>query len=443
MIRPWIEDFSAFDHFAQPLGFLEIADRLLRSGCDVYYLDALREPDPQPSDEKRIESGMQVKLLSGYDCVTIKKPIVFNFVPRYYKRFGVSRESLLLRMSSLPIPDVVLITSGMTYWFEGIRGVMDLLSSLYPEASVAIGGVYTSINPDHARRTFPTATIFSGFPGETFTDWLSRKTTMNVFAQADDPQACPAWKLVPELHYGVLATSRGCRNSCAYCIAGKLNPGWSPRPLSQIRNEIEALVRRHNIRNIALYDDDLGCQTPEGIEHFEAFLKMLVEIDLPVRWHLPNALGIDSISPAIASLMMKSGFEQPRLSLHHLDRRLGENGFDDLALAAFQTASVCLEGAGYNPTDLSTYIVAGIPDQKLDWLRKAAGQLLERGIKPYLAQFSPIPGTPLGDRRLEQLGYLSSGELLLSNKILSVYHHPGWSGDSFQAFAAELKSARD
>jgi len=84
-----------------------------------------------------------------------------------------------------------------------------------------------------------------------------------------------------------------------------------------------------------------------------------------------------------------------------------------------------------------------LPSQNIKWLQSASDQLLDIGIKPYLAQYSPIPGTPLGDIRLRQLKYQDSGELLMTNKILSVYSHPGWSQEEYLSLNASLKHRRD
>lgn len=440
MIRSWIEDFSAYDHFAQPLGFLRIAERLIRSGYQVYYIDALRSEEDITADP--IGTGVEEKILTGYRHVPIQKPITFVDVPRIYRRFGDTEQNIMDRLQKLPDPAVVLMTSGMTYWFEGLERMMKAVRCLHPDVPVAIGGIYAGISTDHARDVFPGAAIFQGPADYVFYRWLTRLTGHFMDDQAVTEHIVPAWHLVPGLRYGVIETSRGCWNRCAYCFASGLNKGWSPVALESVRREIEFLVNTAHVRDIALYDDDLGCQTPQGLEHFTSFLQMLSVMSLPIRWHLPNALGIDSISPTIAGLMKETGIQQPRLSLNHIDRHLDENGLDDTALEAFQTASTCLLEAGYETTALSTYIVTGFPDQKLNWIRKAVEQLIKRNIKPYLAQFSPIPGTPIGDQRLAQLGFPFSRDLLLTNKILSVYRHPGWTADQYRLFVEELKKSR-
>ncbi len=435
MIRPWIEDFSAFDHFAQPLGFFVIARRLMQAGIDVQYLDCLGGTLPitgTPDTNKR--------LLHPFRAVRIGKPDPFSGIPRHYRRFGLPDDSIRDRLSGMDRPDAILVTTGMTYWFAPLLALMDLLTERFDHLPVALGGIHATIAPDHLTRLLPQARIFCGEADETFFRWVREHTDRDPGAV--DTEVFPAWELAGPIGYAPIMTSRGCMHRCDYCVASAMSHAWQVRPVEVISREIDYLIRVHGFRHFALYDDDLGCGTREGLDHFEQILRMLCERDERGTWHTPNALGIASVTAEIARLMRTAGFEQPRLSLHHLDRRLGPRGLDDGALRAYSRAAEHLIRAGYEATALSCYVIAGLPGQRLEWLDHACNQLLSIGIRPYLAQFSPIPGTPLGDARLRQLGYRSDADMLLTNKILSVYRHDGWSGAEYQAFASDLKRRR-
>ena len=61
------------------------------------------------------------------------------------------------------------------------------------------------------------------------------------------------------------------------------------------------------------------------------------------------------------------------------------------------------------------YLVAGLPGQVFASLVSASRQLLDVGIRPYLAQFSPVPGTPLGQS--ERRRVLSFQEVLHARRV--------------------------
>lgn len=440
LIRPWIEDFSAFDHFAQPLGFLVLAQQLLDIGLHVHYVDCLAlASDPNVSPHSTLDAPAHLRL-THFESERIEKPAIFHQVPRYYRRFGASPDFIAQQLAACERPIAALITTGMTYWYRPLNDLIGMLDAIHPGIPIGLGGIYTTILPEHARRLFPRTKVFQGCPTSEFWNWL--QSLSGPFREDVSSDPVPAWNLTRSTGYAALATSHGCMHRCDYCVASAMTPRWHPRAISAVQHEVDVLVNHLGYRHIALYDDDLGCGTRAGLDHFRSILELLKTYSPHVHWHTPNALGVSAVTREIAGLMKAAGFEQPRLSLHHLDRHFGQTGLDDPALAAFSAAAEHLVQAGYDAETLSCYIIAGLPGQRLRGLDAACRQLLQMGIKPYLAQYSPIPGTPLGDRRLAQLGYRDDSDLLLTNKILSVYSHDGWSGEEYQAFAAELKQWR-
>jgi hypothetical protein len=435
MIRPWIDDFTAYDHFSHPLGFLTLANRLRKTGFEIKYVDCL----------SRDFSGANARLRTDrngcgeYTSHPIKKPPAFIDIPRQYKHYGMSPEDLERTLLSLPAPGAILITSGMTYWYPSIVSVVECIKSVQPAAPVALGGVYPTICPDHAQTHCDAEYICDGHVPAQFFSWLSARTGIEIPAGILERSSIPAWDLVCHLTYGLISSSRGCLHNCRYCGAKSLNPEYSTTDFEAIRIEIEILSGIHGIRNIGFYDDDLGGSAGRRFIELLEFLKARA---FPVKWHLPNALNASVIDDESAALMMACGFEQPRLSLPDMDARVGNNGLNDSTIKAFVRAGNCLRKAGYRDDRISMYLIAGLTGQKLSWIEKACAQLQNAGIKPYLAQFSPVPGTPLGDERLTGLGFQQTHELLLTNKILSVYRHKGWTSGEYLDLATRIKNLR-
>jgi hypothetical protein len=66
----------------------------------------------------------------------------------------------------------------------------------------------------------------------------------------------------------------------------------------------------------------------------------------------------------------------------------------------FAQAVAHLRGAGYGSRELAAYILAGLPDQVLSEVETTIRYVHNLGVQAKLALFSPIPGTPDGDRAL-------------------------------------------
>ncbi|MBN2057126.1 cobalamin-dependent protein [bacterium] len=425
LINPPIEDFSASDHFSRPAGLLRVAAELRSAGCRLEMVDCL-----QPDSRSKQHAWRE------YINIPIAKPEVFKNIPRYYHHYGLTWERIDALLASLPAPRLVLVGAGMTYWYSSVKQVIARVRLLHPSAPIALGGIYPTLAPDHASTVSGADIVVAGVAGDTFRRWATSHLDGLEIKPTGDP---PAWDLLD--HQGGMAvnTSRGCPHGCGYCGA-KLSPRRIEVPLSRIFDELTALHERFGGTSVAIYDDELALG---GGSHFKHFLQGVAKLPVRFQWHLPNAVNAASLDPELAILMKDCGFTQPRLSLPHMDRRMGPQGLDTTALRHMQLAASAFQAAGYAPGVLSFYLVTGLPDQRLGWVLRAAQQLADLGIKSYQSQFSPIPGTPLGDRRLAQLNYQESKELLLTNKALSVYRHPNWTADEYSSFILSLRRLRD
>ena len=115
-------------------------------------------------------------------------------------------------------PDVILVTSVMTYWYLGVKWIIELLREIFPQSVIVLGGVYASLCPEHAARLGA--------------DYVVR-------GRAEPAAPYPAMDLYGAIEYGVSMTSFGCPFSCAYCASGILWPRYRRRSLSETLAEIE------------------------------------------------------------------------------------------------------------------------------------------------------------------------------------------------------------
>lgn len=433
LVRPYIHDFSAFDHYYQPVGLLKLAQMLRDNGLEVRYLDCLA----RPKTEAESNESSAAKVGGKYHAERIPKPVVFADIPRQYKRYGIPLAEFRAALQEAN-PQAILLVSGMTFWIEGLQATIAELQRCFPEVPIAIGGVYATLCPDHARSNCLGAEIFPGPLCNSFWQWLSAHLGWSLQGPSQGADIIPAWDLVPNLSYLVLSTSSGCPHRCGYCASHLLTTRYHLRALAAVRTELEYLHETYPIRHLALYDEELAY--PGSKSHFLGFLRMITAANYAITWHVPNALAAEVIDAEVASLLMAAGFKQPRLSTNYVDKKLGPAGLTRESLTEFALAARALRAAGYSQENLSAYLLAGVSGQQLSGLRAATAQLRDVGITPYFSQFSPIPGTSLGDQRLQELGYRVSGDLLLTNKILSVYRHSGWTGRDYYELANELKA---
>ena len=113
LVNPWIHDFAAYDVWAKPLGLLTLGAILRDHGYRVNYVDCLDRfhPRTRPGDPlARCGRGPFLK-------ETLPPPEPLAHIGRNWSRYGIPPEWLREDLARLPEPDLILVTSLMTYWY--------------------------------------------------------------------------------------------------------------------------------------------------------------------------------------------------------------------------------------------------------------------------------------------------------------------------------------
>ena len=131
LVHPPIFDFTAYDFWLRPYGMMRAASRLADS-CRFTFFDYPVTPKKDSWGRGRIEGEI------------VAKPEAFRDIPRRFRRFGKPRAEFqeLLRSHAF---DAALIQTSMTYWYPGVREVIEDIRALQPAAKIVLGGVYATL----------------------------------------------------------------------------------------------------------------------------------------------------------------------------------------------------------------------------------------------------------------------------------------------------------
>jgi len=421
LVNPWIYDFAAYDLWSKPLGLLYIAALLKQNGFGVHLIDCLDPLHPLMHDLPGVKLPARKPTGKGhfYHQPAPKPDALQSIKNKRYKRFGITPGIFEETVSSLPKPRVILVTSMMTYWYLGVFEVITRLKTRYPDVPIVLGGVYATICHEHALRFSGADYIVRG-PGESEVLRIVAaigKKEISVFPYVRNPDSLPypAHELLSAQNALPLLTARGCPFSCLYCASSRLFPGFSRRNPLLVADEIEHGITHYGATDFAFYDDAF---LAEHEAHARPILQEIITRKLTIRLHFPNGLHIRYITQKLADLMMAAGCKTIRLGLETADADRQKQTGGKVVTEEFRRAAGSLRKAGFTAQEVGVYILAGLPDQEAGEVFNTIQMVQESGLRPVIAEYSPIPGTALWDRAVAASSFPLADEPLFHNNSL-------------------------
>lgn len=437
LVNPWIVDFTAYDLWLRPLGLLLAGAELRRAGFDVRLIDCLDRLHPS---QKTVAQKGKPNGTGKFLKTRLQTPEILRFVPRHYGRYGIPAEAFDDMLAQSPQPDVVLVTSGMTYWYPGAFEAIERIKRRWPVVPVVLGGVYATLCREHAEKNSGADFVYTGPIGSKFSELISKIT--GVEFETPDllcELPMPAHDLLTDRNVAACAFSRGCPFNCTYCASKMLAPRHERRTAQQAIDEIQYLAESRGVRHIAFYDDALIVDSHDLIE---PLLRFVIEKKYPLAFYTPNAMHAAYVTAELASLMKRAGFAKVVLGFESGDAGFQSATGGKTKLEEFRRAASLFRGAGFTARELGAYIICGHPLQTEDSIRAAMRECVSQGVEPLLAWYSPIPGSADFDSACAGFSRPPSLDPLLHNSTLVAYQHPSISREKFLRLNEEMQAMR-
>lgn len=430
LINPWITDFAAYNFWIKPHGLLSIASLLRDNGLRITFVDCL----DSTVKRKRYGDGK-------FHKIEIEKPLPIMSVPRNYSQYGIPEELFRKKLSDMEKPDLIGITSGMTYWYPGVIKAIKIVKEFFREVPILLGGIYATLCHENAARYSEADYIIRG-RGELELFRIISESLGLEFKIANgqlriDDFPCPAFDLYPRLDYVSVMTSRGCPFRCSYCASPVISGGFQRRDPLKVVEEIECWTNHYQINNIAIYDDAL---LVNPLEHIILILKEIKKRDIQCNFHAPNGLHIREIGEELAHLLFNCQFKTIRLGLETSNEAVQMETGGKVDNRSFKEAVKNLKRAGYSKNEIGVYIMAGLPGQRVGEVEESIAYVREMGAKPILVEYSPIPQTPLFEKAKKMSKFDLENEPLFHNNSIFPCQWEGFTTADLQRLKKKLKT---
>ncbi len=503
LINPPVHDFALYDHFLQPYGLFRLEELLTEAGYDVDFIDALdisdplslkrfgppvRRPDgtgkffrqaiPFPAADPGPGGLPETAASMAGNPSGSGAPAWFSDPGRSYARYGIAEESLREAVSGKAggraAPDIVLVTTGMTYWYPGVVEACRIVQELHPGVPILAGGIYASLMPGHCERATGATAVPGpaegnlspvlerlGFPPlgeargedrgegseqgrgegrgegcgttENYVSAIKPVKNGDLHGCGDAIKGCSAGHLHAGTTgstriatrntrletarirgSGVLRLSTGCPFHCAYCASRAIDPRFRRGDPARAYEEFSALYDA-GIRNFGFYDDALLFEKERLLF---PFLDMIERGGQTPSFYLPNACHARYIDRETAARMMRGGFREVRIGYESASPGFHDEYGVKFGPDAVVNAVEALRAAGYTRNRIRLYIIAGLPGQTREEAEKTVRFSLDMGARPVLTEYSPIPGSELWDRCVRECRLPLADEPLFQNNTL-------------------------
>ena len=411
LVAPPVYDFALYDLFLKPYALLRLGKWLQDCGYRVRLVNGLDYTDPDSAavlGVPRREARGTGKFFRQPQPLPLAS---FADLKRGFARYGILPASLQRRIGE-QTPDLVLVGSGMTYWYPGVIEAVRAVKALYPRVPLVLGGAYATLCANHARRHVEADYLVEGaaFP---------RLAEILASLSLPYPALPPGEELVllPEARWdaGVLRLNRGCPFRCAYCSSGLLDGEFQAGAPETALDTLQKMQQRFATVSFAFYDDALLVEKERGLI---PFLEQVLAAGVQAAFYLPNAVHLRFLDLDTALLMKRSGFREIRLGFESADSAFHATLDQKLDPADLEGGLALLRAAGFSGRQITLYILAGLPGQHREEVEASLRFAAALGVRVSLAEYSPLPGSRLWEQSVRLSAFPLEEEPLTHNSTI-------------------------
>ncbi len=425
LIYPPIYDFALYDLFLKPFGLLRVGNLLKVSGYRVKIINSLDYRDEQTlrvlGKPRRKANGTGKLFRQIVEKPKILKRGILSSLKRNFARYGILSVVIEKKLREEK-PDIILVSSGMTYWYLGVKEIVEISRRIYPDVPIVLGGVYATLCERHARSNLDVDFVVEGNARPELDEILKAlglpELDRDVNPSGEAGEGIPLEPMLVEEVFrdaAVVMLNTGCPFRCRYCASFIMyrhffrgNPEYALSIIKKIHSSFGTV-------NFAFYDDALLFRKEES---FIPFAERLVEEKLKFNFYLPNGIHLSYLDETVARLMFMAGFKDIRIGLESSSEAFHAREDKKLDIDSFGEKIKLLKSAGFSGSQIGVYILAGLPGQYAKEVEETVRFVSPYGVKIYVAEYSPVPGTPMFAESVKFSPFPIEEEPLLQNNTV-------------------------
>lgn len=435
LFNPWIEDFAAFDYWLKPMGLLRLADWLDQSNVHYHFFDSMFVQNPEA------KSFLTEPLKrTPYGNGKLPKEVILNPEPlkkirRRWGRYGLPLKFITSKLKEMPQMDVILVASSMTYWYHGLKNSIQLLREIFPHAKIIVGGIYASLCYDHACQNLGADYVVRNQSYEFLHKFFADNYEIQL-KRVDPLRLSYPEHLYDYKELAVLNLSLGCPFKCTYCASKLFYPEFKIADFDFICREVDRFAEA-GIKNLTFFDDGLLVNRENLLI---PLLQYIQKQKYRFQLHLSNGVNLKLFTEELAYLFKEMNLITLRFGFESADTDCQKKLGGKVQNSDFLNSVKWLHDAGYTQKDIGMYMLCGYPHQRKEEVRYSMDYVLDHGARPYIAEYSPIPGTFLWEDSVKASPYDITNEPLFHNNSIMPCAWDGFTFDDLHVLKRHLRA---
>lgn len=406
-----------------PVGLYLLGALLKRNNWNVNYINCLTR-DPETKNRRFMTGTFESKI--------INTPQIFKNIDRHYRRYGFSDDSFISALKNIKKPDVIFITSGMTYWIDGLINTHNFIEKHFPDVPIVIGGISAKLIPEKLKTLFPKAILFSD------QIYNNKTLTFNDIIKVENVKQSLSFKdmfpIINNMRHGPILTTLGCPYRCSYCASKIIQEKFYVRPTDIVFNEIKEMIAKFNVKNFSFYDDALLFK-PEN--NFIPLAKKILSLNKDLRFHAPNGLHLKWLDKEVVSLMKNIGFRTLRFGYESGATKYKNDTNSKIEKDEIIKKVELMLKTGFPPKDIGIYVMGGLPNQTPSLMLEDIKFINSLGVKAKPVFISPVPKTPIFEHYKKKYPLLED-DPRIQNDIFFISQLDGWGFEELSLIKDEI-----
>ena len=417
LIMPPVYDFAFYDLFLKPYGLLKIGKWLEDGGWDCVFINSLDYKDEfslgriKAPVRRNNGTGKIFRQFVQFPLPELQQGSRRSLpaLKRNFARYGICSESLRLKISARK-PDIILVSSLMTYWYMGVSEVIKMCREIWADVPVIAGGIYATLLPQHCKDVALPDHVAEGEAWEFLNNFFKQRSLPVCSGKgAKFLMDSPVWE-----DAAAVRLNNGCPMKCTYCASKKIS-SFSMGCHKTVFDQIMYFNKRYGTTNFAFYDDALLFEKQEA---FLPLLEKIISANIRFNFYLPNAIHIDYLDSETVLMMKRAGFREIRLGFESSDpgfhRKNGKKYSADIFPAIIET----LKTNGFCGDNVVVYMLAGLPGQYAEEAKESVKYLKNFDVRISVSEYSPVPGSVLWEESVKKSIYPIAEEPLYHNNSI-------------------------